>query len=116
MPSALIARAETANCGRRIRPWRGRRGPIAPAEQVVNLAWRRVGPLNCSAFAEATGATSKALHREVSVSQLDFFETADRGVLRRHVAIASNPTFLACSFWARSMLCGTVNCDRGRHG
>ena len=27
---------------------------IAPAEQVVNLAWRRVEPLNRSAFAEAT--------------------------------------------------------------
>ena len=26
--------------------------PTAPAEQVVNLAWRRVEPLNCSAFAD----------------------------------------------------------------
>ena len=38
--------------------------PIAPAEQVVNLAWRHVEPLDRSAFAEATGATSKALHRQ----------------------------------------------------
>ena len=28
------------------------------------FSWRRVEPFNCSAFAEATGATSKALHRE----------------------------------------------------
>ena len=42
----------------------------------MSLAWRRVGSLNRSAFAEATGATSKALHREG-------FDVLGRAISRR---------------------------------
>ena len=41
--------------------------PIAPAEQVVNLAWRHVEPLNVT-----------ALHRRHLSSRLGFLKPRDR--------------------------------------